>query len=117
MAIYLEFIDFVVPISTIQKKYRGGWEQCLRDHARLIGGRVWYDEYLFRDGAMNRHDIKLIVDRWTEIGFEPKEFRDGKQVWKDVCVVESLLGGAYSALRLARFRQQSAYCLPQGDET
>jgi hypothetical protein len=93
MAIYLEFIDFVVPISTIQKKYRGGWEQCLRDHARLIGGRVWYDEYLFRDGAMNRHDIKLIVDRWTEIGFEPKEFRDGKQVWKDVCVVESLLGG------------------------
>ena len=65
MAIALEFIDFVVPIDTIRRKYPGGWEQCLRDHAGLIGGRVWYDEHLFRDGAMNSDDIMIVVDRWA----------------------------------------------------
>ena len=38
MAIALEFIDFVVPIALIRQKYPGGWEQCLQDHERLIGG-------------------------------------------------------------------------------
>jgi hypothetical protein len=93
MAIALEFIDFVVPIAVIQKKYPGGWEQCLRDHAALIGGRVWHDEHLFRDGAMNPHDIQALVDRWANLGFEPTELRGGKQGWKDVCVVEVMFGG------------------------
>ena len=93
MAIALEFIDFVVPIDTIRRKYPGGWEQCLRDHAPLIGGRVWYDAHLFRDGATNPHDIKVIVDRWAALGLEAMEEREGKQCWKDVCVVESLFGG------------------------
>jgi len=33
MAINTEFIDFIIPIDTIRKKYPGGWEQCLIDHA------------------------------------------------------------------------------------
>jgi len=93
MAIALEFIDFVVPVEVIRSKYPGGWDQCLRDHAGLIGGRVWYDNDLFRDGARNPNDVKLLVDRWAGLGFEVMALRDGKQVWKDVCVVEATFGG------------------------
>ena len=40
MAIALEFIDLIIPISVIEEKYPGGWNQCLLDHAELIGGAV-----------------------------------------------------------------------------
>jgi hypothetical protein len=70
MAIATEFIDFIVPIKVIEQKYPGGWEQCLEDHKDLIGGRVWYDEHLFRDGAMNPMDIERLVNDWTDLGFK-----------------------------------------------
>ena len=53
MGIRLEYLNFIVPIKKIEKIYPGGWTQCLRDHFELIGGRVWYDDHLFRDGAMD----------------------------------------------------------------
>ncbi len=93
MAVALEFIDFIVPIAVIREKYPGGWKQCLKDHERLIGGRVWYDDHLLRDGAMNPNDIESLIDEWTELGFQPMEERDGERTWKDVCVVESMFGG------------------------
>ncbi|MGZ8217082.1 hypothetical protein [Methylomagnum sp.] len=93
MAIALEFIDFIVPVAVIREKYPGGWEQCLRDHAPLIGGRVWFDDYLFHDGTMSPMDIRLLVEQWASMGFEPMDSRDGVQVWKDVCVVEAMFGG------------------------
>jgi hypothetical protein len=62
MAIKLEFFDFIVPIKTIKKKYPGGWVQCLKDHDGDIGGRVWYDEHLFRDGAMSPNDIAYLLN-------------------------------------------------------
>lgn len=93
MAIALEFIDFVVPIATIRKKYPGGWTRCLRDHGGLIGGRAWYDDNLFRDGAMSPMDIEHIVKRWEGLGFEPFDETSGARRWKDMCVVESLLSG------------------------
>lgn len=93
MAVALEFIDFLVPVETIRRKYPGGWEQCLQDHADTIGGRVWYDEHLFRDGAMSPRDIECLVTEWAARGFEVSEVRDGRRVWKDVCVVEAMRGG------------------------
>lgn len=94
MAVALEFIDFIVPISVIKKKYPGGWDQCLKDHERIIGGRVWYDDHLLRDGAMNPSDIQSLVDEWTGLGFTPMEEINGEKIWKDCCVVESIFGGA-----------------------
>jgi hypothetical protein len=38
MAIVLEFIDFILPVALIARKYPGGWEQCLADHRILIRG-------------------------------------------------------------------------------
>ena len=93
MAIALEFIDLVVPIALIRQKYPGCWAQCLQDHERLIGGRVWFDEYLLRDGAMNPADIESLVEEWMSLGFQPTAEVDGQRIWQDCCVVESMLGG------------------------
>ena len=80
MAIQLEFIDLVVPRSVIEAMYPGGWDGCLSDHRSLIGGRVWFDEYLFRDGAMNPTDIKALVTlrtyRFTFLVCPPAVFTD-----------------------------------------
>lgn len=78
----------------IRQKYPGRWQKCLRDHAPLTGGRVWYDEYLFRDAAMNPADIEDLVQHWSALGFEPFEVRDGQKIWKDVCVVEAMFSEA-----------------------
>jgi hypothetical protein len=93
MAIALEFIDFVVPISVIEEKYPGGWKQCLYDHAGSVGRAIWHDEHLFRAGAMAPAGIEYLVNKWSSIGFTPMELNDGKQVWKDVCVVEGMFSG------------------------
>ena len=85
MAIELEFINFIVPIEVIKAKYLGGWDACLSDHANLIGGRVWYDDHLFRDGAMNTLDIDVLIERWQAKGLEAFEIIDGQQSWNDLC--------------------------------
>ena len=92
MAIKLEFFDIIIPIKTIQKKYPGGWKQCLKDHTNLIGGRVWYDEHLFRDGAMSSNDIRHLEEWWDNKGFDTKDETDNPK-WLDVCVVQSIFGG------------------------
>jgi hypothetical protein len=56
-------------------------------------GRVWHDEHLLRDGAMNPADIAGLVDEWTKLGFEPFEEQGEAQIWKDCCVVEGMFGG------------------------
>ena len=93
MAISLEFIDFIVPISVIHEKYPGGWKQCLIDYDYGVGGCIWYDKHLFRDGAMARHGIEILVNEWTAMGFEPYEFIDDQRYWKDFCVAEVMFGG------------------------
>jgi hypothetical protein len=93
MSVALEFIDFIVPIRTIREKYPGGWEQCLKDHSALIGGRVWYDDHLLRNGAMNPQDIEFLFKEWEGLGFQPNAEMDGRQVWRDFCIMESFFGG------------------------
>ena len=79
MAINTEFIDFIVPIETIRRKYPGGWEQCLQDHAPLLGGRVWHDDYLLRDGAMNPMDMQRLVQEWESMGFTSTVEENGRK--------------------------------------
>ena len=92
MAVALEFIDFIVPRTVIEAKYPGGWERCLADHANLLQGRVWYDEHLFRDGAMSPQGIEALVSYWREHCLEPFAELNGRMVWQDCCVVEGMLG-------------------------
>ncbi len=74
MTIALEFIDFIVPIAEIKKKYPGGRDQCLKDHENLIGGRVWFDEHLLRDGAINPGDIESLHSKECEISKNREQF-------------------------------------------
>lgn len=94
MAVALEFIDFIVPIKIIKEKYPGGWEECIKDHENLIGGRVWYDEHLFRDGAMNPMDMEDLVEEWQGLGFIGLSKQGDTEYFQDFCIVEHLLGGA-----------------------
>ena len=95
MSIKSEFINFIVPIETIRAKYPGGWEQCLLDHAPLLKGRCWHDDYLFRDGAMNPMDMKSLAERWQEMGFVMTKEVNGQTQWADFCVYEQIFGSAY----------------------
>jgi ADP-ribosylglycohydrolase len=92
MSVYLEYINFIVPIDTIEKKYPGGWRQCRRDYSMAISRQgAWYDENLFRLGAMNPGDIERCAREWEEMGFRLTG-NDGRgKFWKDCCVVGSTL--------------------------
>jgi hypothetical protein len=101
MAVALEYLDLLIPIVRIHESYPGGWQQCLADFEGAIGGRVWYDEHLFRDGAMDPEEMKRRVEGWAVLGFEVTGTRPGigrrakaTLYWKDVCVVDSAHGGA-----------------------
>jgi hypothetical protein len=93
VAIALEFIDVVIPIARIRESYPGGWGQCMVDYAALIGRRVWYDQHLFRDGAMTPEETEKLVEGWTVLGFEPLGTRGKRLYWKDLCVVDWHEGG------------------------
>ena len=96
MAIACEFIDFIVPIKVIKEKYPGGWEQCLKDHDYSIGRCVWYDQHLFRTGAMSPNDIDHLLREWESKGFTTFGFDENgtEDKWMDICVYEHFLGGA-----------------------
>ena len=80
-------MNFIVRRSTIEEKYPGGWDQCLIDHASSLGTRVWYDEYLFRDGAMNPIDMENLINAWRDIGFQAVMV-NGEKKWLDCCVID-----------------------------
>ncbi|MCD6533693.1 MAG: hypothetical protein J7L25_06420 [Deltaproteobacteria bacterium] len=89
MGIRLEYLNFIVPIKKIEKIYPGGWTQCLRDHFELIGGRVWYDDHLFRDGAMDPMAMDFLLDHWKKLGFRTHKGRSNPVQWLDVCIVDA----------------------------
>ena len=93
MAIQTEFIDFIVNISAIRAKYPGGWEACRRDIEHLIGGRIWHDDYLLRDGTMSPSGIAAMVDYWTKKGLTGRAQVGDEECWVDFCVYEPLSGG------------------------
>jgi len=116
MAIVTEFLDFIVPIKVIDEKYPGGWAQCLGDHKGLIGGRVWFDKHLFRDGAMNPMDIELLVNHWTDLGSHCITDKNGESEWQDVCVFEGLFGGATLKCDWIDFDKKSRVAFLKGTE-
>ena len=93
MAVALEFIDFLIPVRIIKDKYPGGWDTFLKDYEYDLGRRVWFDEHLVRDGAMNPKDIELLVKEWKQMGFEPLGESNGEPYWNDCCVLEVMFGG------------------------
>jgi hypothetical protein len=95
MAIQLEFINLVIPITVIDAKYPGGWVQCLEDHHEALWDRIWYDDHLFRDGSMNKKGLASLLNSWASIGLVLTEEADGRTYWKDLCVCEQDFGSHY----------------------
>jgi hypothetical protein len=92
MAIALEHLNLVIPIKTIDRHYPGGWKQCLNENADFIGSRIWFDDHLFRDGAINTRDVSDLIDKWVDIGLRTIEETNGEPRWLDCCVVSSCFG-------------------------
>jgi len=65
----------------------------LSDHKDLIDGRVWYDDNLFRGGAMNPMDIGHLANEWKRRGFHTHDGGENPSKWVDACVVEAMFGG------------------------
>jgi hypothetical protein len=88
MAVALEFISFIAPISIIERKYPGGLERCMEESVYAS----WHDEFLFRTGAMNPSDIEYLVNEWRSMGFTATRKKRGETFWKDFCVVDGFGG-------------------------
>ena len=93
MSIKCEYIDFIIPIENINMVYPGGFEKFKSDNIENFKGRMWHDDKLFRDGAMNSYDIQQLFDYWTKLGLKGVFDEYGEKSWEDFCVVESMMGG------------------------
>ncbi len=96
MAVKCEFIDFIIPISNIDRVYPGGFLQFKEDNVELFSMRMWHDEFLLRDGAMNFNDIGSLVKMWEGYGLVGLIQENGVKKFSDYCIVESLFGGVTS---------------------
>jgi hypothetical protein len=95
MAIQCEFIDLIIPIDKIDSVYTGGFRKFKEDHIQgFLCGRLYHDNYLFRDGAMSSTDIGSLVRKWEALGLKGRMEIDSKKQWGDFCVVEGMFGGS-----------------------
>ena len=93
MAIYTDFLSVIIPIEKIKAcKSVGGFMGILEIEKDNIGKKIYFDDYLYRDGAMGSHDIETIVKFWEKHGLVGIENVNGEDVWKDMCVVD-MCGG------------------------
>jgi len=93
MAIQCEFIDLIIPIDKIELVYTGGFKKFKEDHIQGFSGRLYHDNFLFRDGAMNHRDINNLVKEWEALGLKGIVEIDDEKQWVDFCVVEGMFGG------------------------
>jgi hypothetical protein len=89
MTIPLEPANFIVPISVIERKYPGGWQQCQKDHNSESGFPfpAWYDDQLFRIGGKSIYLLKIVFSHWPSIGFRIKRKVKGQAVWHQGCFI------------------------------
>ena len=92
MAVELEFISLIVPIEKIEKYYPGGFNKFKTDNRESIGGRIWFDNFVVRDDEMHPMDIEYRIKAWEELGLVGVIEADGRQQWKDLCVVDYFSG-------------------------
>lgn len=92
MAIKLEFCNVIVPVKTIRDKLG---DDAFNKRFSAQTDLTWHDGHLFRDGCMNRFDLKEMLDEWEGFGLELLTEVNGEKHWKDLCVVNSGHGPSY----------------------
>lgn len=90
MPVRLEFLNIIIPIKSIEKAYKGGFEEFMRYHFYMVGGKVWYDDYLVRDGVMDPTYMKPIIENLERRGLKGIVLKDGIEQWQDFCVIDEL---------------------------
>ena len=107
MAIGVPFINLIIPIENIEKKYPGGFKQYKRDS----NGRLVYDKYLVKKGAQNHFDIESYAKECEDFGLVGIVEKDGIKQWQDFCVVEWV-----PTLPCEWLRQHGEYVYHKNDE-
>jgi len=94
MAVKCEFINIIINLESVDKKYQGGRKRFLKDFGNRLGKTDWHDNFLYRTGAMSPKDTMDVVKYLQTLGFEGiKTQEDGKKIWSnDLCVVDTVVG-------------------------
>jgi hypothetical protein len=87
MAIPLKFYSIIIPAEKVKKLSPFGEYVEMLLEARK-NGRILYDGELYCEQAMNPADNEMIIKFWEEKGLTPKEIINGKEQWKDLCIIE-----------------------------
>ena len=90
MAIWLNFINVIIPISVIEEKLSINFVEFFNEYYK---GIKYHDKHLFSTGAMNPGHIEGIVKDFESQGLIITTQIDGKEHFKDLCVVEGMFGG------------------------
>ena len=77
MAIWLHFINVLVPIKTIEKIMRTDFNDFFETYNK---GIKFHDKHLFATGAMNAGHIEEIVKYFESEGFQTLEIIDGVNI-------------------------------------
>ena len=83
MAIGIAFINLIIPIENIEKKYPGGFKQYKGDNKYMK-----HDNYIVKKGAMSPWDMESLVKECEDFGLVGVVEKDGVEQWQDFCVVE-----------------------------
>ncbi|MBW2185732.1 MAG: hypothetical protein JRG71_04775 [Deltaproteobacteria bacterium] len=86
MAIYLECINIIIPISKVIDIIG------LSGFNEISKMKMSHDNYLYRTGAMSPFDISLVIAEWKKMGLKPTAKRKGVEYWRDLCVVDAAEG-------------------------
>ena len=108
MAIGIKFINLIIPIENIEKKYPGGFKQYRLDSEQFFVN----DEYLVMKGAMSPWDMESLVKECEAFGLVGAVEKDGIEQWQDFCVVEG-----EPTLPCEWLRQSGAYVYHKNDKT
>ena len=113
MAIWLHFINVLVPITTIEKKLKVDFEEFFEKYDK---GIKFHDKHLFATGAMGAEHIEEIVKYFESKGLTTIELIDGKEHFKDLCVVEVLFGGSTRPCNWLKFNASDSSAWLKGTE-
>jgi len=50
VAIRMEFLNLIIPILKIDRYYPVEFKRIIKENKETIGGKLYFDETLFRDG-------------------------------------------------------------------
>ena len=87
MSLGLLFWNIIIRIENISS-----FDELLAESDKRIGANIWYDEHLYREGAMGYGDIEHMLEYWQRRGLVGKVEDQKGQSWSDICVVASAAG-------------------------